>query len=383
MKNLFDERCITYSQMNLINNLRIFFRRFSIWIRAYIISRYVGVGTEEELFGRLYLESIDFGDILHVIFGRELAAQFTLLLNQFTFILRDLITAQLAGNTEAVNENVNRLYQNFDEIAEFLASINPYFDVNEWKNMLHTYLQYILEDANMFIIGNFEEAIAINDRLLEITEQMGYVFAEGLFDYMTSGSPGAPPEGGEGCFTLEQLNDINRIRSIWFDLVTWVRNLMLSKYFRIGNEDAVLARLRRVPVDFLDALRNVFGDLPVFTSYQQEFDTYVDLIDALINAHMEGSTEEINRITQRLYLDADRRAAFFSSLYPEFWDENEVRTRLYNNLRSTLDESTSFLAEDFARNMDIYSTLLDQAESISDFVAEGLVRYIESQRQSS
>jgi hypothetical protein len=67
-----------------------------------------------------------------------------------------------------------------------------------------------------------------------------------------------------------------------------------------------------------------------------------------------------------LYQNASDRAASVSSLNP-YWDQNEWRTRLYNNLRSTLEESTMFLAEDYARNMDIFSRLIDLAESSSDY----------------
>jgi hypothetical protein len=138
MKKVFNEKCITPSQMNLINNVRIFFLRFTIWTRAYIISRYVGVGTAEELlvavfllyallyvcFWAVYIEQ-DFGDIFHVNFGRETADQFAYLLNEFTIGLRELITAQLAGNKQGVDDNVKYLYQNASDLADFLNSVSP------------------------------------------------------------------------------------------------------------------------------------------------------------------------------------------------------------------------------------------------------------------
>ncbi|HVI40303.1 MAG TPA: hypothetical protein VM577_06560 [Anaerovoracaceae bacterium] len=382
MKNKFNEQCITPSQMNLIFNVRIFFRRFTTWIRAYIISRYVGVGTEEELFGRLYLESIDFGDIFHVVIGRETSNKFTQLLNQFTFGLRDLLTAHLAGNSAAVSENVNSLYKNADDLAAFLASVSPYFNEAEWKSMLKTYLQGTLEEANSFAAGDYKKDIEIFDRLMDLTNTMGYRFAQAIYDYLTSDSQNTnnvPPQGSQQCMTLEQMNKIYNIRMIWFDLVTWVRNFMLSKYRGIGDVNEVFNRLQQVPDEFVNNLKQVFGDNPAFDTYQLQLNAYVDLIDSLTTAEMKGNTDEIKRITQLLYQNADERAASFSSLNPSFWNKNELQTRLYDNLRSTLDESTSFLAGDYARNLDIFSTLLDQAESISGYIAQGLVGYINSQ----
>ena len=185
MKNKFNEQCITPSQMNLISNVRVFFRRFTTWIREYIISRYTGVGAPEELFGRLYLESTDFGDIFHVIFGRDISNQFAGLLNKLTFGLRDLIDAQFAGNSEAVKTNVNNLYKTMDDLAAFLTSVSPSFDETEWKNMWRTYLQYTLEEANMFTSADFKDEIATFDIINNLGNQMGYLFAQALYDYIS------------------------------------------------------------------------------------------------------------------------------------------------------------------------------------------------------
>lgn len=100
-KNKFNENCITYNQANLIFNSRIFWRRFTTWVRVYIISRYRGIGTAEESFSRLYLEATDFGDMLRIIFGRNASNRYTQLQQGFTVGLRELISAQLAGNAEA------------------------------------------------------------------------------------------------------------------------------------------------------------------------------------------------------------------------------------------------------------------------------------------
>ncbi len=67
--NQFNPQCITYSQMNLIFNARIYYRRLRTWTRAYILSRYFGIGTEEALFERLYSESLNIGKMLEIIFG--------------------------------------------------------------------------------------------------------------------------------------------------------------------------------------------------------------------------------------------------------------------------------------------------------------------------
>lgn len=382
-KNKFNEQCITPGQIDLISNARTFFRRFAGWLRAYIVSRYTGVGTPEEIFGRIYLETSNFGDMIRFTLGIDDAIGFTQQMNQIIFGIRDIIDAQLAGNSQAVQESVNRLYQNADDTASFLASINPYFNEAEWKNLLRTLLQYNLESANLFSLGQYNNEIELVPTIIDLTDQMGYSFAQAINDYITSGLQTDPTQEDVQCVTLEQVTEIYRIRTIWFDLTNWTRNFMLSKFNGIGDENNVHVRLQQVPAEFVNALRLFFGDLPIFESYQQALNEYVDLLDSLTTAMMQGNTNEVDLIVQQLYRDADERAAAFASLNPTYFSQSELQTRLYSNIRTTIDEASSFLTRDYSRNLDIYSALLDQAESISDYISEGLIDYLNDQRKRS
>jgi len=382
MKNNFNPQCITYSQMNMIFNARIYYKRLMTWTREFLISKYYGIGTAEELFGRLYLESLEIGNMLEVVYGREYSNQYSQYGCQFAIGLRDLITAQQAGDMEAVSEHVNALYENITNRSKFLASINPYFSANEWRNLLNTYLQVTLEEANAIATGDYSADLQEYERLTDLTNQMGDTFAQGLYDYITSGAQGADsqPQQSVQCITYEQMNEIFNIRMFWFELVTWIRTYMLSKYIGLGNVNEAYAQLKQVPVIYVDQLKRIFGD-KVPEDYILLFNQYIELLIAFINAQMAGNVDEINRITQQLYQNADTRAAAITSINPAFWSEAEWRSRLYNNLRSTIAESTTFLTGDYARNIDIFRTLLDQAESTSNYFAQGLFSYLLQDRQ--
>lgn len=374
MKTKFDEQCITFSQINMIFNARLFWRRLTTWTRVYIISRYMGIGTSEEAFSRLYIENLNFGDLLQIVFGRQIANQFSGLLNQYTIGIRELITAELQENTEAVVQAVDRLYQNATDRAAFLASINPYFDEAQLRDFLGTYLRYTIEEANSFASGDYRRDIELFDRLTELSNQIGYVFTEGLYDYITSGvqCPNAIPS--EQCLTFEQMNAIFGLRMLWFDLITWSRAYMLAKTKDIGNEAEVMVRFGQVADELGDMMVRVFGEEAAFVS-EGLVDTFVVLMDGLISAQMAGDIEEVNRNTQLLYQNADELAAFMASVNP-FWDETRWRTILYDILRNLIVESTTFLTGEFGLNLDVFSVLLDQAESASNYFAQGLYQYV-------
>ena len=65
------------------------------WSRAYLIGRYLGIGSEQALFARLYDESANYGGMLRLVFGTRFSENFTWLLNEYAIALRDLVTAQM------------------------------------------------------------------------------------------------------------------------------------------------------------------------------------------------------------------------------------------------------------------------------------------------
>lgn len=380
--NNFNEKCLTYSQINLIFNARIFWRRFSLWVRIYLIDRYFGIGTAEEAFGRLYLESTDFGDMLRIIFGLQIANTYTRLLNRYTTALRDLVSAQIEGNTAAMNQHLNELYQNIEDRAEFLASINPYFNEAEWRDLFRTYLQLAIEVANAFASRNFVEGIQTYDQLTEFTSRMGEIFAQGLYEYITSGSEptGSQTQENQQCFTYEQMNYIYNIRMFWYDLAYWIRAYMLSRIYGVGDPSDVLARLKEVPERYIAGLGSIFGTNYIVGDVEL-LNRYIELIDALITAQIGGNTDEVNNVVQDLYKNADERAAFLASINP-YWTQNEWRAVLDQNIRNVIEELNTFLTGDYARNLDIFDTILDQAEYASDYYEQGLLNYFYSQRSS-
>lgn len=368
--------CITYSQMSMIFNSRMYYRRLTAWTRAYLQSRYLGIGTSEDLFGHLYLETLDLGEMLRIVHGREAAEEYSRLLSLFAITLRDIISAQLEGNPEALEKNVSRLYEIAEARKAFIKELNPYASP-EYENLFKIYIQDILEGANALAAGDYSRDIAVSDLLTAQAERLGDAFAVGIYDFITSGAQGPEPQLADGkpCITYDQLNAIFEIGMFWFELVTWVRNYMLSRYLGLGNMEEVKSRLVQIPSDLTRSMQVIFGERLKEDEIRLYFD-YVELIEALVTAQMEGDIDEIDRITRLLYQNADERAAAITSLNPAFWDENEWKDLLYQNLQTTLAESTSFLTGDYARNIDIFRRLLDQAENAGNYLAAGSFDYL-------
>lgn len=374
MKQAFDPNCITLSQMNMIFNSRLFRRYQAVWTRVYLISRYEGIGTADEAFGRLYLENADFSDQLQIMFGHTNVNKYTQLLNEFSIGIREMVTAQLNGDTEAMQMAVNRLYRNTQERASFLASINPYLNESEMQSLLAEYLMLTIDEANSLASRNFSRDIEIYDQIILLKDRIGYVFAEALYNYITSGGELVYDLEPEECLTYEQMNAIFYIRMLFFEVVTWVRYHMLSVVEDIGNEEEVHARLGLVAKAYGDAMRMIFGEEAGMVS-ERDIDLFIDLLDELLVAQMEDNIEKINENTRMLYQVAHEHAQHLASINPA-WEESRWDAILFELIRSIVSMSTSLLAGEYALHTDIFSTLLGEAEEASEYFSEGISRFI-------
>lgn len=128
---------------------------------------------------RLLRNPEDFEALLRPLYGERIASGFADLLTSHLVIAAELVNAAKEGDSEAAAEAEARWYENADEIAAFLGSINPYWSAQQWRNMLYDHLALTKAEAVSILTGNYEESIALFD---QIERQ-----ALGMADLMTAG----------------------------------------------------------------------------------------------------------------------------------------------------------------------------------------------------
>lgn len=180
-----DQYMIPYGQMNLIFKTRLLWRDFAMWSRAYLISRVTGIGITEDVFKRLYSIPQEFGDMIQMVFGIQAADTIRSQLTNTVVLFRDLIEAMISGNNELANEKTMALYKNAEERAAYLASINPFWDEDQWKNLINTFYSYSFDEIRSILL-NDPKNIDIFDRLLNHSDLIGDYFSQGLYSYLTA-----------------------------------------------------------------------------------------------------------------------------------------------------------------------------------------------------
>lgn len=366
-----DQQCISLSQMNIIFNSRDFWRKFTIWIRLYLVSIYSGFGNIENAYSHLYYYPSEFTTMLQLIFGKDIKDRYNQLLEQQIIIFNELINAQIEGNTELINQHINELYQNGYEQAKYLSEINPYWETIQWRQLINTYIKYTITEANYLSIGDYANSMKAYDSLMNQSISLGDYFSLGLFKYLNLESH-ASNETGQ-CISYDQMNTIYQIRTFWFEMAIWTRAILVGKFTGKGYSELALARLKQNIADYGELLKNFFDD-PKVDEYLQILYNYIELVNDLINAGTVGNVEEINRITALLFENADKRAMLLTDMN-SYLDQNEWKSILYGYTQNTIDEISTFLANDYQANINIFDDLLNQASHTGDYFSEALYYY--------
>lgn len=164
------------NEMMLSNQMRLLWEQHVYWTRLLISGIVFGSPDVEQTKARLLLNPSDFAAAFSQFYGREAAGEFADLFTSHLTIAAQLVTEAKAGNNAEAAATERSWYQNADQIAAFLADLNPYWNMREWQEMLYDHLAMTKAEAVAFITGNYAESVAVFDRIeleaLEMADRM-------------------------------------------------------------------------------------------------------------------------------------------------------------------------------------------------------------------
>jgi len=177
----------------------------------------------------------------------------------------------------------------------------------------------------------------------------------------------------ENLITYGQMNIIFQARNLWREFVVWSRVYLISRIAGIGIAEDVFNRIYRIPIEFGNITRLIFGNQAAEVTIQQLSSTVV-LFRQLVDEMIAGNNDAASFLVQELYKNADERAAYLASINP-FWDETQWKYLIYTFYNYSFQEITSLLTSD-PRNIDTFDRFLLYADSMGDYFAQGLFNYI-------
>ena len=183
--------CITYGQMNLINDFRSLWAEIAIWSRSFMASTTSNFSDIKAVNNRLYKITENFKDKLQPFFGMKVAEEIQQLLLAYIINIQTMVTALYNKDPLTVDTAVTSLYRISDEIADYMASINPYWERSKWQSLLYEMNARLIAETVALIGGEYEKEIDIRDSILRHALQIGDYTAEGVIRSLV---PDSPPE---------------------------------------------------------------------------------------------------------------------------------------------------------------------------------------------
>lgn len=180
---------ISEAESILNSHLRLLWEQHIYWTRMLILSIAFGLPDMEVVLNRLLQNPRDFEAALSPFYGEEAAATFAQLFTDHLTIAAELVNAAKANDTTAAADAERRWYENTDQIAEYLASINPNWSANEWKRMLYSHLAMTKQQAVDILTQDYQGSITtfgnIEQQALEMADMMTYGIVEQFPQYFS------------------------------------------------------------------------------------------------------------------------------------------------------------------------------------------------------
>jgi len=149
------------------------------WTRMFIISTVFSLPDIDTTTKRLLRNPEDFRAALRPFYGAG-ADRFADLLREHLLIAAQLVKAAKAGDSKTAADAEKRWYENADEIAAYLGSINPYWSAEEWRSMLYEHLALTKKEAVEMLTGKYSDSISTFDDVEREALVMAGVMADGL-----------------------------------------------------------------------------------------------------------------------------------------------------------------------------------------------------------
>ena len=151
---------------------------FLFWTRYYILNLMYSQRGSGYVASRILRNAAEFADVFVPFYGEGNARRFQELLTRHILLLSELAAIVRTGQNAEEQRTV--WYGNASEIAQFLASINPHWDMATWMELL--YQRFLLEETLLWRLReeDFRGAIEQFDAAHFNAQQISNYMVEGI-----------------------------------------------------------------------------------------------------------------------------------------------------------------------------------------------------------
>jgi LysM repeat protein len=170
------------SRINLINDMRSLWEQHSIWTRLLIISIVDNLGDVSFTAKRLLENPMDIGNLYKQYYGEEVGNKIASLITEHLTIGEKLIRALKAKDMTSANSYDAAWYKNANDMAAAFASINPYYNEAQLREMLYNHLNLVKKEVSDRLARNYAADVADFDNIEHQALMMADYFTNGIIN---------------------------------------------------------------------------------------------------------------------------------------------------------------------------------------------------------
>lgn len=167
-------------QAELCKYFRMLWEQHVTWTRIAVMGIVHDLPETDLILQRLLRNPTDFADAFRPFYGDEEANAFGDLLHNHLTIAAQLVRDAKAGNTDAVTQDEKKWFENANQIADFLGSINPYWSTDDWSAMMNEHLELLRDNTLQMLAGDYEQSINGYDDIEAQALEMADMMCEGI-----------------------------------------------------------------------------------------------------------------------------------------------------------------------------------------------------------
>jgi len=172
---------LTRAQAAFQDQMRKLWEDHITWTRLAIVTFADGSPSFDATAARLLQNQDDIGDAIKPFYGKAAGNQLTALLKDHIVIAVDLLQAAKAGDDAAFQSARAAWYANADDIADFLAEVNPrYWPRDTMRAAMRGHLDQTLAEAGHELSGQYVQSVADYDEIHHHILAMADVLSRGI-----------------------------------------------------------------------------------------------------------------------------------------------------------------------------------------------------------
>ncbi len=168
------------SVQNLMEAMRLAWLSLIYWTRMYLMSVDADAGDQQAVEERFMQTADEITDVFAKTLPIQAVRQIRNLLMEHVELTGEIMRSLKSGDMENYDDLIKAWYSNANQLAELLASQNPYFGSRETRNMLLNYLDMTREAIEHQINGEYGQSIDVFRDIKKQVLEMADYLARGL-----------------------------------------------------------------------------------------------------------------------------------------------------------------------------------------------------------